>query len=300
MSHDVSNVAPAIEAAAEIDAAPVIKAAAEMKSIFRPKALRSYTNREQQPASFKPVTPRSLYLLWTLLATVVALGVITWLSKIPLYTPAIAIILGADASQDKADASQNKGAHASQNESAAPATIAVIVPASQLSKLRVGQNVILKIDADHRGIAAQIFAVEPEVLSPQAAQKRFDPGVPSSRFGEPKAVALARIVPSSLPGPTASYEFLLGYAGSSIDAWVQTDSKPVLSLFPLRGRISQAADQPPTIGSPGYSGLARGSLVRRGELNEQYPLRALSCLLREKSLQTNKIKKQNEGGNLYV
>ena len=105
-------------------------------------------------------------------------------------------------------------------------------PADQINKLRVGQNVVLKLDkrngTAHR-VTARIFAVEPEVLSPQAAQKRFDPGVPFSNIGEPKAVALARLDPPN------SSAFLLNYRGDSIDAWVQTDSKPIVSLFPLMG-----------------------------------------------------------------
>jgi hypothetical protein len=269
MSHSVGRVAPTIEAAGD------------NKSIFRLKALRSYSHRDVQSASYTLASPRSLYLLWALLALVVFLGVITWLSEIPVYTSAVAVALDAQASQDEQTASD---------------MIAVFLPADRLNKLRVGQNVVIKLTnskgAPHR-LTAKIFAVEPEVLSPQAAQKRFDLGVPSSNISEPKAVALARLV------PPASSAFLLNYRGGSIDAWVQTDSKPVVSLFPLMGRVIQLPDEREAIGSIACPGLARVSHVRKGEFFERHPVRALSCLLWEKSLQV-KLKKQNEGGSLYV
>ena len=268
MSHSVNSVAPTIEAAGE------------KKSIFRSKALRSYSHREQQPASYTLVTPRSLYFLWALLALVVFFGVITWLNEIPVYTPAVAVALDTQASQDEATAST---------------IFVVFLPADQLNKLRVGQNVVFKLNklngASHR-IIAKIFAVEPEVLSPQAAHKRFDQGVPYSNIDEPKAVALARL------DPPASSAFL-NYRGGSIDAWVQTGSKPVVSLFPMMGRVGQRPDEQEAIGSLACPGLARVSHVRNGAFFERHPERALSCLLREKSLQIE-IKKQNEGGSLYV
>jgi hypothetical protein len=266
MSHSVGRVAPTIEAAGD------------NKSIFRLKALRSYSHRDVQSASYTLATPGSLYLLWALLALVVFLGVITWLSEIPVYTSAVAVALDA---------------HASQDEPAASDIIAVFLPADRLNKLRVGQNVVFKLNGTPHRITAKIFAVEPEVLSPQAAHKRFDPGVQYSTIGEPKAVALARL------DPPASSAFLLNYRGGSIDAWVQTDSKPVVSLFPLMGRVIQLPDEREAIGSIACSGLARVSHVRKGEFFERHPVWALSCLLREKSLQI-KNKKQNEGGSLYV
>jgi hypothetical protein len=268
MSHSVGRVAPTIEAVAD------------NRSIFRLKALRSYSHRDVQSASYTLATPKSLYLLWALLALVVLLGVITWLSEIPVYTSAVAVALDA---------------HASQDEPAASDIIAVFLPADRLNKLRVGQNVVFKLNGTpHRiTITAKIFAVEPEVLSPQAAQKRFDLGVPSLNISEPKAVALARLV------PPVSSAMLLNYRGGSIDAWVQTDSKPVVSLFPLMGRVSDCPDELEAIGSIAGPGLARVSHVRKGEFFERHPVWALSCLLREKSLQV-KIKKQNEGGILYV
>src|SRR5712692_10167623 len=93
MSHSVSSVAPTIEAADE------------KKSIFRSKALRSYSHREQQSASYTLVTPRSLYLLWALLALILFFGVITWLSKIPVFTPALAVAIDEHVSQDEPTAS---------------------------------------------------------------------------------------------------------------------------------------------------------------------------------------------------
>ena len=264
MSHSASSVAPTIEAAGE------------KKSIFRSKALRSYSHRDQQPASYTLATPRSLYLLWALLALVLFLGAITWLSEIPVFTRAVAFTLESPASQ---------------GEPTASAIIAVFLPADQINKLRVGQNVVLKLDkrngTAHR-VTARIFAVEPEVLSPQAAQKRFDPGVPFSNIGEPKAVALARL------DPPDSSAFLLNYRGDSIDAWVQTDSKPVVSLFPLMGRVVQPVDEREAIGSIACLGLARVSHVRKGALFELHPVQALSCLLREKSLQIKTKNKTKE------
>ena len=268
MSHDVTRTAPTFHPTGE------------NKSIFRSKALRSYSHRDQQSVSHTLITQRSLYLLWALLALVVSLGVITWLIKIPIYTQAIGVGTAGRASQD---------------EATVPALIAVMVPAHQLNKVRSGQDVVFKLNdsngTPHR-ITGTILAVESEVLSPQAAQKRFDPGISFSNIGEPKAVAWARV-------PAGSSALLLNNRGGAIDAWIQTDSKPVVSLFPLMGRTVHPSDEQRAIRATACSGLARVSHVRKGEFFERYPGRALSCLLREKSLQI-KNKKQNEGGTLYV
>ena len=266
MFHSVNSVAETIEVSSR------------KKSIFRSKALRSYSDREEQAASYTLVTPRSLYLLWALLVLVVFFGLMTWLTEIPVYTPAVAVATNADDSR---------------NETTAKTIIVIFVAADHINKLRVGQNVVLKLNAAHHNVIAKIFAVEPEVLSPQAAQKRFDPGVAFSNIAGPKAVAFARLDPQS------SSAWLLDYRGGSIDAWVETDSKPVLSLFPLRARVLQPSDELETIGVPACSGFVRLSRIGIGEFFERYPVRALSRLLRERSLQTIN-KQQNEGGSLYV
>jgi len=202
--------------------------------------------------------------------------VITWLSEIPVYIPAVAVIPDTGGAPDETISTP----------------IVILVPADQLDKLRVGQNVVFKFKAAPQTVMAKIFAVEPEVLSLQAAQKRFDPSIRFSNIREPKAVALARLVPS------ASGAWLFDHGGGSFDAWIQTDSKPVLSLFPLTGRVLQPPDDPGAIGSVACSGLARESRVSRGEFSERCSLQASSCLLREKSLQINQ--QQIKGGSLYV
>jgi hypothetical protein len=254
--------------------APKIEASSEKKSIFRSEALRSYSDREQQPASYTLATPRSHYLLWALLVFVVSFGVITWLVEIPVYTPAIAITINANNSQ---------------NETTAATLIVVFVPADQLTRLRVGGNVILKLNTASHNVIAKIFAVEPEVLSPQDAQERFHQGVPFSIIAEPKAVALARLT-------NQASSALINLRGGSIEAWVQTDSKPVVAFFPLIGRDVHAPDELEAIESIASSGLVRVSRVLTGEFFNQSPVQAPSCLLREKSLQI----KQNEGGSLYA
>ena len=266
MSHSVTSVAETIEVSSG------------KKSIFRSKALRSYPDRDQRAASYTLATPGSLYLLWALLVLVVFFGLITWLTEIPDYTPAVAV-------------ATNTGA--SENGTTAATIIVIFVAADHINKLRVGQNVIFKLNAAHHNVIAKIFAVEPEVLTPQAAQERFDPGLPFSNIAEPKAVAFARLDPES------SSAWLLDYRGGSIDAWVETDSKPVLSLFPLRAQVLRPLDELETIEVPASSGLVRLSHARIGEFSERYPVRAISRLLRKRSLQIEN-KQQNEGGSLYV
>ena len=255
-----------------------VEGSSRKKSIFRSKALRSYSDREQQPASYALVTPRSLFLLWALLVLVVFFGLITWLTRIPVYTPAVAVATNAGASQD---------------ETTAATIIVILVAADHLNKLRVGQNVVFKLNATHHNVIAKLFSVEPEVLTPQAAQERFDPGVPFSKIAEPKAVALARLDPQS------SSAWLLNYRGGSIDAWIETDSKPVLSLFPLRASVLQTTDELEISRSLAFSGLVPLSDARTGRFFERYPVRASSCFRRERNLQTTN-KQQDEGGNLYV
>lgn len=251
---------------------PTTEAPSEKRSIFRSKALQSYSGREQQSVSNTLATPRSLYLLWALLSLVVSFGVITWLKEIPVFTPAVAV---------------STHTHALQRDTAASTRILLLLPGDQLNRLRVGQNVVLKLHATPRRLMAKIYAVEPEVLSQQAAQERFDSGIRFQDAGKAQAVAWARLV------SPASCAALLNHGGTAIDAWVQTDSEPVLSLFPLMGR-----DEQPAIESAGCSGLVHASHIRMGGFFERNPMRRLSCCTGRNPFKQI-INKRNEGG-LYV
>jgi hypothetical protein len=100
--------------------------------------------------------------------------------------------------------------------------------------------------------------------------------------------------------PNSSSEWLTEDSRGAIDAWVQTDSKPVLSLFPLRAGVPPAPDDVlETTGVLTFSRSVRLCHARKGKFAEPHPMRAIVCLLREKSLQTTN-KQQNEGGSLYV
>lgn len=249
MSHSVSGITRTI--------AP----AGEKKSIFRSKALRSYAGREQKSASYTLITPRSLYLLWALVLLTVFLGVITWLSEIPVYIPAVAVTTERPALQDE------------------PAIILIFIPADQLGNLRLEQNVVLSPGASPSRAIAKIFAIEPESLSAQAAQERFAPRIKFSNAGEPRAVALARLVqPESNMFP--------GNRGGPIDVWIQIDSKPVVSLLPSIRRAIQPSAERQTNGLNAYTGFVRATRIAR----------VLRCLS-EESLQSE-VQRQTKG-SLY-
>ncbi len=148
--------------------------------------------------------------LWILLGLLMAGSGAAWFAKLPVYISGPAVVVG-----------QPNGM-----------VVVVLFPATNLPRLRAGQQLFLQFPGMAERLDRSIIAVEPGISSPESAQRRFVPNASTAALiSEPVAVVQTRLdpLPSSLPTST--------YAGSVGHANVEVGSRRVVSLLPFIGRF---------------------------------------------------------------
>jgi hypothetical protein len=184
-------------------------------SIFRPEAIRRY--RQNQQASVLPrfTRPPVLTLLWVLLGLLGAGGVIAWLVTVPEYAVGQAIVV--------------QGTNLTR-QPGGDVQIVAFLPSGYLPRLRPGQSLFVQLDQSQPGgrVKRPIHEVEPNLCSPETAQKRFASGLAAAgAITRPAAVVIARWEPGigGLPGAA--------YLGSVLPVEVKVGSRRMLSLLPF-------------------------------------------------------------------
>lgn len=135
--------------------------------------------------------------------------------RVPVHVSGVAVVKSAQ--QEKA--------------SRDPGPVVAFLPAESLSKLRVGQKLFVKPDAGRR-LTASVIAVDPEVSSPAALQRRF--GLSDSAISKLKhpAVSVSARFETDADGQVVS-----GYLDSVFPADVEVESRRLISYLPLMGRF---------------------------------------------------------------
>ena len=180
-------------------------------SIFRAEALRCYVERTEKPVFPRLVSPRMFFFMWILLALVLGGGLLAWLARMPVYSPAIAVVVDGPGTRQWASDEP---------------LIALFLSSEELPRLRVGQRVFLKLEQNSETISRQIIAVDSHIFSLKSAEDYFALSAgAASRIAGAKAVALTRLerVPAGMASPD--------YVGGFYDAWVEVGSRRVISLF---------------------------------------------------------------------
>jgi hypothetical protein len=189
----------------------------ERREIFRPDARRRFGEARERTVLPRFVSPRFIAGLWTLIALFLAGGLLAWLARIPVYASGSAVVVDRQASAQYSDGG---------------IVVAAFLPPENLSRLYAGQQLLLQLKSGER-LRRQVFSVEPLIMSPAEAQKRFalNNALAASVGAQPSAVALCRLepLPNDLP-PDA-------YIGSIGRVEVETGTRRVISLMPLVGRF---------------------------------------------------------------
>jgi hypothetical protein len=188
------------------------------RPIFREDAVRRYLEGREKSILPRMISPRTFIYLWLLLGLLVMSSLIAWLTKVPIYASGRALVV-----------------RLSNRE----IVVAAFFPPQQLSRLRTNQKLFLNFDAQsdvYDGLRLRlnrtIIAVEPEIISPDAIQKRFalNSQIVQQITG-PSAIAIAQLEP--IPDNLSASAYL----GSVGHAKAEVGSQRLISFLPLIGQF---------------------------------------------------------------
>ena len=189
-------------------------------SIFRAAALQHYMQSREKAALPRIISPRTFVFLWVLFGLLLGSGLVAWLTRVPVYASGQTVIVDL------------RGRSQSQDAREDDLWAVVFLPPANLAHLRSGQKLFLRFDATGGRLSVPIAAVEPEIISPDAAQRRFAlSGAAALAVPQPAAVATAPMGSflNTLPAST--------YVGSIYPAEVEVGSRRIMSLLPLIGQL---------------------------------------------------------------
>jgi hypothetical protein len=187
------------------------------RSIFRVDALRRYAQSREEPVLLRLVSPRMFLCLWILLGLLLIGGFLAWLAQVPVYASGSAVVV------------DGRGKTPSIGDEV---LVVAFVPPEHLRRLRVGQMLLLEIGGVGKRSGRSIIAVEPEIIGPDMAQRRFALNAGATpAITQPSAIAIARLDPLITGLPAAAY------VGSIYRAEIEVGSRRAISLLPLIGHF---------------------------------------------------------------
>jgi hypothetical protein len=181
----------------------------QRRSIFRDQAIKSYIERREKDMLPHLVAPPVFLYLWILFGLLLVAGLLAWLAQVPIYLTGSGIIL-----------EQQPPSTPEQSEAMA----LIFFPALSGPKIQAGLPVQVQLGSTGPALTTKIDQVEPGILSPSAARKRYALDSSASQLLTQPVVAVEVRL-----GPTISAQ---RYAGSVVSAQVQVGSRRVLSLLP--------------------------------------------------------------------
>jgi hypothetical protein len=173
--------------------------------LFRPEALRRYSEQRQQAVLPQFIAPRTLRSLWVLLGVILGAGVVGLFAPVPIYTAGTGVVVYGPGE----------------------VRLVVFLPAAALARLHPGQAVSWPGGPGGARQQGRVMAVEPAILSPAEAQRRFN--LSPSAAGAVTALAAVVSVAWTAPDPALP---AATYAGSRYPVDVETGSAPLLRWLP--------------------------------------------------------------------
>ena len=99
------------------------------------------------------IAPPAPLCLWLLLGCLFTVSGLAWLARVPVYRNGVATVVNSNEDDQ---------------------LIVAFFPPESKSEMRAGQNLSLKLDPAGPPLVRTIVAIEPEILSPAGARKRFN------------------------------------------------------------------------------------------------------------------------------
>lgn len=182
-------------------------------NIFREVALKHYLRGPSKDILPRFVSPRAFLYFWILFGLCVIAGILAWNTPIPIYeTGEGTLVINTQQSQE-------------ENQMLA----VIFLAPDQLSKVKVGQSVQVKVGTTGLYEQSTIMTVEQTLLSPIEARKRYRlDGTMSLLVKQPATVVTVALDRTMIPQT---------YAGSIVQAQIQVGSQRVLFLLPVIGKL---------------------------------------------------------------
>jgi hypothetical protein len=183
-----------------------------VRNIFRPEALKRRAEARNQPTLPRFTTPFANVCLWLLIGLLGAGTVAAASASVPVFTNGSALVV------------PGKAAGSDQS------IVALAVLPASADRPHPGDRVSLRIGGER--LQRAVTSVEPGILSPTEAQKRF--GLPAATAGmiqQPSVIAIVPIEP--LPGAAPGTD----YTGSTGQVEIRTGSQRLGTFIPLVGRF---------------------------------------------------------------
>jgi hypothetical protein len=183
------------------------------RSIFRGKALEHYAASRQKEVLPRLVSPPVFVSFWILLALLLVAGITAWLSRVPTYVVGSGVVL---------DQGTLQGQSLSNNA-------VVFLPANSSMHVHAGQLILLQIGSTGPQLHYRVDRVEPGIISPSEARKRYRLDSATSQLITGPSMVLTISLGPAFPAHQ--------YAGSTVTARLQVGSQRVLSLLPGLGQL---------------------------------------------------------------
>ena len=189
----------------------------EKASVFRSQALERYMNRHEKSTFSKLLAPKTFLYLWLILGLLFIGGLCVLLADIPMYAPAIAVVVEGDGTLEP-DSREVK--------------VVLLLSPEYLTQLKVNQSVFFRMGRVHSLVNRRISVVEPRISNAAAIRNRFAlTGDSASKVNHSTVVAFIPLEP--LPnGMEAS-----SYLGTSYEAQVEIGHRRLGSFLPVVGRF---------------------------------------------------------------
>ncbi len=183
------------------------------RTIFRESAVEAYRRRPEKDVVPRLISWPIVLCLWVLLGIVLAQAWVAWSVRVPSYVGASGVIVGGG----------------EELERPAGETAAVLfLPPDRSPRLRVGQPVHLQVGSSPSYVEGEIAKVEPGLVSPDAARRRFGLEGALDTITEPSTAVVVRLE-EALAGAE--------YGGSRVTARVEVGSRRPVELIPGVGKL---------------------------------------------------------------
>src|SRR5918999_1715348 len=182
------------------------------RSIFRPEAVRRYTEAREQSVLPKFVSPRIMVALWALVGLLILSGVAVWFTSTPVYASGLAIVVDT----------RNKLANIEEGMA-----VLVLLPPEAQPVLDEGKTILIQVNASSKPLEREIVAFEKDASKVNHILEEFGlENHPAVAKVQPGAVAIVRL--EDMPGNVATNN----YIGTIFRADMQVGSRRVASLLP--------------------------------------------------------------------
>ena len=156
------------------------------------------------------IAPPVPLCLWLLLSCLLTVSVLAWCTRVPVYRNGVATVVDSNFANEE--------------------LIVAFFPPESKSEMKAGQKLSLKLDPGGPPLVRTIASIEPGVLSPAEARRKFNlEKTAAQTYQFPAAVAIARLGKPNEALPTSAYE------GAVVEAQVEVGSQRLLALLPLVG-----------------------------------------------------------------